>query len=181
MLFWHFMARLWKRDKLLLVSLLLVAGLLYPIATWAVNEYARQGWRPLFFPAAIVYVLLRLIHMARERVARAASAAVEQDKRMGRVFRKGSKQDFDELVMEEGPKLEGERARLWAEAASSPRAARELRQAIHDELEAIDEIMRYMVKRTPDDKAGIQDIALRRKEIERELARAADLIHHLHA
>jgi hypothetical protein len=185
MLLWHFISRLWKYDKLLLVSLVLLAGLFYPMVTWAVSLYPHQGWRALFYPAGMAYVLLRLIHMARERVDRGVdhneSATVDEDRRMERVFRKGAKQEFDELVAEEGPKQEARRRTLWAEAASSIKTARQLQREIQGELEAIDDIMRYMVKRTPNDKAGIQDIALRRKEIEQELARAADLIHHLHA
>ena len=178
MVFWHFIQRLWKHDKLLLVSLVLMAGLVYPMVTWAINDYPDRGWLVLFYPAFMVYGFVRILLVARRSVDRAEGAVVDQDQRMEKVFRKGSQQDFDALVMEEGARQEAERAKLWADAVSSPRAARQLRQAIRDELQALDDIMRYMVKETPHDTAGIQDIAMRRKEVEQELARVATLDGH---
>lgn len=176
-----FVARLWRVDKLLLISLVVVAIAIYPMVTWAVDDYPRRGWRSLLYIGFMVYALLRLIYIARKRVDREDSTTVAAAERMQRVFRKGSQQDYDHLVAEEGAMQEAERAGLWAEAASSPRAARQLRQALQDEVQALDDIMRSMVKRSPTDKAGIEDIATLRKETEQQLARVRDLIHHLRA
>ena len=179
---WHFISRLWKEDKLLFVSLALVTSLAYPMTTWGLDEYRYDGWRTLLYPALIIYALFRLFQIARVRLDRAESTTADEAKRQASLFLntpEGSKQ-FDELIAGEYAKDEARRTTLWAEAASSARAARQLKKAIQDDLQANDDIMRDMLKRRPDDKAAIQDIALRRKEIEQELARVRDLIQNLH-
>jgi len=105
------------------------------------------------------------------------------DKRLERAFRNGSigsGHQFDELIREQFTRDEAHRTKLWEEAASNPRAARRLQRAIQQELEAVDGIIRYNADHRPEDKAGLQDLALLRKETEQELERAAALIRQLH-
>ena len=68
------------------------------------------------------------------------------------------------------------RARLWEQAPSSLPAACQLQRAIQDELEALDDILGYMARETPDDKDGIQSITEYRRGVEQELNRVAGLI-----
>ena len=91
----------------------------------------------------------------------------------------GSKQQLEELMAEEGAKEAVRRARLWEEATSSLRAARKLQRAIEEDRKANEDIRRYVAERRPDDKEGMLDLKLRRKEIEQELERVAGLIRHL--
>lgn len=92
-----------------------------------------------------------------------------------------SRQQIYEVMAEKYAEDEARRTRQWGEAASNLRAARQLQRDIQDELRAIDDIRRYMAERKADDKAGIQDIDLRRKEIEQELERVSGLIRQLRA
>jgi len=92
-----------------------------------------------------------------------------------------SRQHVKELMAQEYGEEEARRTKLWEEAASSLRAARQLQRAIQGDLEANDYIRRYVAEHRPDDNAGAQDLNLRRREIEQELERVAGLIRHLRA
>jgi len=130
----------------------------------------------------LVLVLLGLFQLRRLFALRSGKVGG----RMGDIFtnRKdapGSSHQIYEVMTHEYAQEEARRTELWEEAASNPRAARHLERAIQDELKATDEIRRYMAEHRPADKEGMQDMDLRRKEIEQELDRVAALIRHLNA
>jgi len=75
----------------------------------------------------------------------------------------------------------GHRTMQWSAAASSVRAARDLEREIKEELQATDEIRRYAAEHRPDDKEGMQDLDVRRRQLEDELERVAGLIRQLRA
>jgi hypothetical protein len=95
-----------------------------------------------------------------------------------RKARLNSSKQLDSMTAEEDI---ARRARLSKEALSSLPAARQLHREIEDELETIDDILRYTTKERPNDKEGIQGLEMYRKELEQELSRVNGVIRHLHA
>ena len=125
----------------------------------------------------LALVLLGLVSLIRRGTATGRMREIFT----GRRDTPASKQRLEELMAQEYRDEEDRRAKLWEEAGSSVRAARKLQQAIEGELEAINGIKQYMIEHRPDDKEGMQDIDLRRREIEQELERATGLIRTLRA
>jgi hypothetical protein len=135
--------------------------------------------------ASALWLAQRLIQVARKRLFIDPDRE-ELAERMQAVMTNPKdpvelRQQFKELVAEEGPKELARRAKLWHEAASSVRAARRLQRDIEDELDAIDDIRRYAAKHRPEDNEGMQGLELYRREIEQELVRAETLIRQLRA
>jgi hypothetical protein len=176
---WHFILRLWKRDKLLFILLALLVGVVLPqVIGWVVEDYANMGWRSILALLLIAYSCVRIVQIGRGVVGRTETPPI--DKHLERAFRKGligSGHEIDQLIQAQGAKDEARRAMLWAEAASSLQAARRLRREIEEELESIDDILRFMADKRPEDKEGMEGLAMYRKEVEKELKRAAALIH----
>ena len=90
-------------------------------------------------------------------------------------------QRMEELVGQEIRDEEARRTRLWQEAASDIRSARQLQGELQAELQEIDDIRRNEAKQSPQGRAAMEQLDLRRNELERELNRVADLIRQLRA
>jgi len=174
--------RLWKGDKFYLFVLVFFAGLFVWSLFQFADTYALEGWRAIFLPALCAYAVLKVRRLIGQQVKMfGPRVTADEAKRMEKAFKNpnGSKQLIDELVADEGPKLLAHRASLWEKAPSSLRAARELQQDIQAELETVDDIIGSAAKHRPDDKKELAGLIEYRKELERDLERAAALIGHL--
>jgi hypothetical protein len=175
--------RLWKGDKLLLI----LSAVLAYVVVWSVfafaDEYHSTGWRALLLPALSAYFFFRALQYARLRASTLEHTnTADEAKQLKRFLRVGAnRQQFGELVAEEGPKLLAHRASLWAEAPSSLETARQLQREIQDELAALDDIIASMAKHTPHNREEMEGLAQYRKEVEQEFERAVELVRYLRA
>src|SRR6266581_5300482 len=105
---------LWKEDKLLLASIVLVASLLVATVFWAVDTYPRDGWRSFVYPLLMAYVLLRLIQMARQRLIHdEVSAVIDRAKRLEATDPAAALDLLDSFFVARHDAATQERAHLW--------------------------------------------------------------------
>ena len=90
-------------------------------------------------------------------------------------------QQMDELVGQEIKEEQSRRTKLRHEAASNVRSARQLQRELQDDLQEIDDIRRNEANKGQQDRAGMEQLSLRRKQLEQELNRVADVIRQLRA
>ena len=126
--------RVWKEAKLHLVSIILVAGLLVYSAYWAAELYQHDGWRILFYPAALAYTLVRLIQIGRDRTGREERAILEKAELLEKTDPAAALNLLDSYFVTRHAATARERALLWESPSHDRKAAIKLERLLKEEL-----------------------------------------------
>jgi len=136
--------RIWKKDKLLLASIVLAASLLVASVFWVADSYHREGWRSFGYPLLMAYALFRLIQMARERVIDdEVSAVIERAKRLEETDPAAALDLLDSFFVARHEAATQQRAHLWESASHDHKAAVRLERLLKEELRGHDSMRRH--------------------------------------